>query len=51
MLPLFDGNEGDVFFALLGKLHIDDYGISICFNLALVKKKKKMQGLPWQSSV
>ena len=52
MLPLFDGNEGDVFFALLGKLHIDDYGISISVStLLLLRKKKKMQGLPWQSSV
>ena len=44
MLPLFDGNEGDVFFALLGKLHIDDYGISISVSTLLLLRKKKDAG-------
>lgn len=41
MLPLFDGNEGDVVFALLGKLHIDDNGTSISVSTLLLLKKKK----------
>ena len=52
MLPLFDGNDGDAVFALLGRLYIEDNGTSISVStlLLLRKKKKKMQGLPWQSS-
>ena len=47
MLPLFDGNEGDVVFALLGKLHIEDNGTSISVStlLLLRKKKKKDAGI------
>lgn len=41
MLPLFDGNEGDVVFALLGKLHIDDNGTSISVSTLLLLRKKK----------
>ena len=51
MLPLFDGNEGDVVFALLGKLHIEDNGTSISVStLLLLRQKKKMHEFPWQSS-
>ena len=50
MLPLFDGNEGDVVFALLGKLHIEDNGTSISVSTLLLLRKKKMQEFPWQSS-
>ena len=41
MLPLFDGNEGDVVFALLGKLHIEDNGTSISVSTLLLLRQKK----------
>ena len=45
MLPLFDGNEGDVVFALLGKLHIEDNGTSISVSTLLLLRKKKNAGI------
>lgn len=41
MVPLFGGNEGDVVFALLGKLlRIEDDGTSISASTLLLLKKK-----------
>ena len=48
MLPLFDGNDGDAVFALLGQLYIEDNGTSISVStlLLLRKKKKRCRDFP-----
>lgn len=55
MVPLFGGNEGDVVFALLGKLlRIEDNGTSISASTLLLLKKKKFRSLRfffWSSEI